>query len=87
MITGWATTKPNDKWIGPHLENQKIMIFCPLTHDESDQVCFVTSDNLTYKCHFSIFNKKVERIKTNIKYADPRVSETNLRKLNYEDIK
>jgi len=87
VVRGWTTTKSGDKWITGDLENRKIMVFCNPEDKEYDNVYFVTSDNLTYKCSFPIFKKHAKLASKILNYEQPGIDFNFLNKMQYEDFK
>jgi len=53
-ITGWATTKSNDKWITEKSANKKVMLFIPEDDDKYDNVFMTTDDNIGYMLGFGM---------------------------------
>jgi len=86
-VTGWTSTKATDNWLNKEFENQKAMLFIDPNDSEYDNVMLTTEKGRTYKIGFAIGEGLQNQNGTILKYQPTAFSNSELEKLETEEIK
>lgn len=86
-VTGWTTTKSDDKWVTEKSANKKVMLFISTDDTEYDNVYMTTSDNIGYKLGFAMGEEKqVLELPKKI-FTAPMLRIAELSEKEFEDFK
>jgi len=86
-VTGWTSTKSTDNWLNNEFEKEKAMLFIDPNDDEYDNVMLTTEKGRTYKIGFAIGEGLQNHNGTILKYKPSEFSNSELEKLEFEEIK
>lgn len=86
-VTGWTSTKSTYNWLNTEFENEKTMLFIDPNDREYDNVMLITEKSKTYKIGFAIGEGLQNHNNTILKYRPTDFKNSELEKLESEEIK
>ena len=86
-IIGWTTTNTTDNWLNKKFDTTKTMLFIDPNDNEYDNVMLTNEVGRTYKIGFAISKGLQKHDRTVISYRKSDFSNSNLEKLQTEEIK